>query len=128
MLLATVGIDVVSGTPRFTFGQNELMDGLGFIPVMIGLFGLSEVIRNIGGPAVGPGFAGRREEAGAWIAALRAVWRHKWTAVKSAVTGTFIGALPGAGADIAAWARSEGRTGSRAQARGAGSASSSRWR
>ena len=47
MLLATVGLDVVSGAQRFTFGNLELMGGLGFIPVMIGLFGVSEVIRSV---------------------------------------------------------------------------------
>ena len=47
LLLATVGLDTVSGQQRFTFGNEELMDGINFIPVMIGLFGLSEVLRNI---------------------------------------------------------------------------------
>lgn len=40
ILFSTIGLGVVSGTQRFTFGQIDLMDGLGLIPVMIGLFGL----------------------------------------------------------------------------------------
>ena len=47
LMLSTVGIDHVSGTPRFTFGRPELTGGIDFIAVMIGLFGLSEVLRNL---------------------------------------------------------------------------------
>ncbi|MDG1891231.1 MAG: tripartite tricarboxylate transporter permease, partial [Verrucomicrobiota bacterium] len=47
MLLSTVGLDLVSGAQRFTYGNTELMDGIQFIPVMIGLFGLSEVLKHI---------------------------------------------------------------------------------
>ncbi|MCB1122776.1 MAG: tripartite tricarboxylate transporter permease, partial [Verrucomicrobiae bacterium] len=105
MILATVGLDVVSGAQRFTFGNTDLMSGLGFIPVMIGLFGVSEVIRS----AVA-GFESKGTELGesggkiSLIVTLKEIWRHKWTVGKSSVTGTVIGALPGAGADIAAWA------------------------
>lgn len=104
MLLATVGIDVVSGTPRFTFGQTDLMSGVGFIPVMIGLFGISEVLRNLRekGSLTAPSVSA--DDRSHPFDSLRTVWRHKWTVLKASFTGTFIGALPGAGADIAAWA------------------------
>ncbi len=46
MLLAMVGMDPVRGLPRFTFGRMELMDGIGFVPVIMGLFGLAEVLVN----------------------------------------------------------------------------------
>ena len=52
MLISTVGLDIVSGAQRFTYGKNELMDGVQFIPVMIGLFGLSEVLRNLWRPSI----------------------------------------------------------------------------
>ena len=105
MLFATVGLDVVSGAQRFTFGNPELMGGLGFIPVMIGLFGVSEVIRSVMGglsakfesAPVGKGGANPKRAFGA-------IWKRKGTVAKSSVLGTLIGALPGAGADIAAWA------------------------
>ncbi|HEY8541956.1 MAG TPA: tripartite tricarboxylate transporter permease, partial [Pseudothermotoga sp.] len=47
LLISTIGIDVTTGYPRFTFGNIELMDGVSFIPAMIGLFGLSEVLKRI---------------------------------------------------------------------------------
>jgi len=127
MLLSTVGIDIVSGVPRYTFhtvGMLEgfqdvelvsrlagtlrrlsvdFMSGLNFIPVMIGLFGLSEVFRNAGRarsqtkPSVGARDRLPLREA------LRTIWKQKRMVAQSAAAGTVIGALPGAGADIAAW-------------------------
>jgi len=47
LLVSTVGIDITTGFPRFTFGNIELMGGIGFIPVMVGLFGVSEVFKNV---------------------------------------------------------------------------------
>lgn len=47
MLLAQIGIDPVLGAPRFTFGQAELMDGLGLVPVVMGLFGIGEILLNV---------------------------------------------------------------------------------
>jgi len=46
LLLAMIGMDPVSGIPRFTFGRMELMDGIGFVPVIMGLFGLAEILMN----------------------------------------------------------------------------------
>ncbi len=105
MLLATVGLDIISGAQRFTFGNVELMSGLGFIPVMIGLFGVSEVIRSVvAGIGTQPATVTDATDSDSRWAALKAVWQHKGTVAKSSVTGTVVGALPGAGADIAAWA------------------------
>lgn len=118
MLLSTVGMDIIGGVPRFTMSglekslgldnrplSVELMSGMTekFIPVMIGLFGLSEVLRNIADPkplVADPQTADRRLPL---KRSLIEIWRHKWTVGQSAVIGTLIGALPGAGADIAAW-------------------------
>jgi putative tricarboxylic transport membrane protein len=104
LLLATIGIDTVSGQPRFTFGQTELMDGVNFIPVMIGLFGFSEVFRSLMQPQT-------VERAAKWVEQIPSaaklwltVWKHKMLVLRSSILGTLVGALPGAGADIAAWA------------------------
>lgn len=102
-LVSTVGMDGESGTPRFSYGNVDLQGGLDFIPVMIGLFGLSEVLRSIQRPA-----SLRQETITAGAPApigkvLLTIWRHKWNVLRSSISGTVIGALPGAGADIAAW-------------------------
>ena len=103
MLIATIGRDLVSGTPRYAFASEQLESGILFIPAMIGLFGLSEVLRAAASP-VRATVAAVVEQRTSWVITWLTVWRHKWTALRSALAGTFIGALPGAGADIAAWA------------------------
>lgn len=103
VLLSTVGTDITTGYPRFAFGNPDLMSGIGFIPVMIGLFGLSEVFRIVtspGGlsqPSISTGIRVSFRSVG------RILLRNKRLLGQSAVIGTVSGALPGAGADIAAW-------------------------
>jgi len=104
LAIATVGIDVAVGHPRYTFGVNELYDGVSFIPAMIGLFAVSELLANA---QVRKGVSLGRIEIEPIGTALRnafAAIRQAWTGVlRAGIGGTFIGALPGAGADIAAW-------------------------
>lgn len=50
LLIAQVGIDLVMGAPRFTFGQMELLDGFGIVPVVMGLFGIGEIMINAESP------------------------------------------------------------------------------
>lgn len=122
LLLSTVGLSEVHGEPRFTFGRDELIAGVNFIPAMIGLFGLSEILRNVLwfegrlGAVVPPraqvearhteGFF-RSRVAGPLAAVfsipLRLLWRRKFHALRSSSIGSLVGMLPGAGADIGAW-------------------------
>ncbi len=103
LLIATVGIDITTGMPRFTGGNMELMSGVGFIPAMVGLFGLSEVLKNVSNPALLKESSITVSGKASLLGALRLIRRNKWTVIKSSVLGTCVGALPGAGADIAAW-------------------------
>jgi len=104
LVISTIGIDVTTGFPRYTFSNIELMDGLGFIPVMIGLFGISEVLKRVQQGASKLQLPPITEKVKiSPLEALRIIWQNKWTLVKSALVGTFVGALPGAGADIASW-------------------------
>ncbi len=106
VLIGTVGMDVVTGGPRYPFlealGSAELLRGLNFIPVMIGLFGIAEVLRSIRSSASWSTASITPSATPLWPA-LVAIWRHKFTLLSSSMCGTIIGALPGAGADIAAW-------------------------
>ncbi|MAM57182.1 MAG: C4-dicarboxylate ABC transporter permease [Salinicola sp.] len=104
LFIASIGIDVAVGYPRFTFGNYELFDGISFIPAIIGLFAFSEMLRGLRNPRrerpagrtqEGPGLAIRR--------AAGTLLRFRRNLARSSVLGTLIGALPGAGADIAAW-------------------------
>ena len=101
--LSTVGTDITTGYPRFAFGNPDLMGGIGFIPVMIGLFGLSEVFRIVTSPG-GLSAPSIKEGVGVSFRSVgRILLRNKRLIGQSSVLGTVSGALPGAGADIAAW-------------------------
>ena len=108
VMFATVGLDQVGNTPRFTFPDvtwlSGLTGGLNFIPAMIGLFGLSEALRWKGASDGATDRLASIRRTSALPAALRNVGRHGLTLIGSAGVGTLVGALPGAGADIAAWA------------------------
>lgn len=104
LIIASVGIDVVVGHPRFTFGSVELMNGISFIPAMIGMFALSELLRGAQSRDPARLAAMTVEPVGAALrAAFGHVRRHRLNVGRSGVLGTLVGALPGAGADIAAW-------------------------
>ena len=102
LLLATVGIDIALGYARFTFGTTQLLPGISFIPAMIGLFGLSEVLRNVLHP-LGRVNAVRLRTKGMFRDTARTLWRYRKGVASGNVIGSAIGALPGAGGDIAAW-------------------------
>ena len=102
LFLGTVGLDNPAGQPRFTFGSVELMAGISFIPAMIGLFAVSEVLRSVAATAPRP-----PPEGGAITGIFAGQWRllrkYPLQVIRGSALGTLIGALPGAGADIAAW-------------------------
>jgi putative tricarboxylic transport membrane protein len=105
LLLSTVGLSPVHSAARFTLGRDELIAGVGFIPAMIGLFGISEAIRNALRIEIEPLERTRAVRLGrTWLLEpLRAAARRPAAFLRSGVIGSFIGILPGAGADIAAW-------------------------
>jgi TctA family transporter len=107
ILLSTVGIDPTLGYPRFDFGSPMLLSGLDYIVAMIGLFGFSEVLAHLyRGSAVRGEVVADTSTGGArdfFVAPLKLILLKRWLVLRSALIGTFIGFLPGAGADIAAW-------------------------
>ena len=102
LLIACVGLNNPAAFPRFTFGSVEMMGGIGMIPLMIGMFAISEIIRfavdtdppmKIVDKPLGNVFKG--------------MWgltkKYPMQILRGSALGTLVGALPGAGADIAAW-------------------------
>lgn len=103
LLISTVGLDITLGFPRFTFGQESLLPGVGFIPAMIGLFGISEVLRNVSAPPLTNQRATLTARKGPYKEVFSNIYRYKNRVGSGSVIGSVVGALPGAGADIAAW-------------------------
>jgi len=107
LALATVGLDPMTAYPRFHFGQSEFLEGISFIPVMIGLFGLGEVLDQMSGSQAGLGQM--PQKLGRILPNLSEWKRMILPATMGAGVGTFVGAIPAAGGDIAsviAWEQS----------------------
>jgi putative tricarboxylic transport membrane protein len=98
--LGTIGMDSINATSRFTFGILELFDGVGLVPVAMGLFGISEVLLNV------------EQTMGRYIFETkiknllpsRSDWAESiWPAIRGTFIGFFLGVLPGGGPMIASF-------------------------
>ncbi|MBP6764736.1 MAG: tripartite tricarboxylate transporter permease [Rubrivivax sp.] len=102
LLLGQINTDVISGTPRYSFGIPELTDGISFVVVAMGVFGFGEIIANLGQPP------SQRE---VFTDAVKGLWptaqdfRDALPAVlRGTVLGSLLGVLPGGGALLASFA------------------------
>ncbi len=100
LMLSTIGLDVMSGVDRYTFGQLKLLDGLDFVVVVIGFFAINEVLK----------LAYENEtvefittELGRVLISFKEFTGALWSMIRGSVLGFFIGILPGAGAAIASF-------------------------
>jgi putative tricarboxylic transport membrane protein len=99
LLVACVGIDAISGVARFTYDNMNLLDGVGFIGMAIGLFAVSEILVNMEEPmqqvfsSAKLGFMSLFPNLQDWKDSFGALWR-------GSVLGFFIGTLPGSGATL----------------------------
>lgn len=97
LFLGTIGLDPITATPRFTYGSITLMDGLGLVPMIMGLFGIAEVLLNIEKEL-------KQEVFQTQIKGLfpnRQDWRDSAGAItRGSLLGFFLGILPGMGTII----------------------------
>ncbi|MFJ9450069.1 MULTISPECIES: tripartite tricarboxylate transporter permease [unclassified Herbaspirillum] len=102
MFIASIGMGNPAGVPRFTFDNPDLLSGVSLVPLMVGMFAMSEVLRyavskdqamTIPDGKVGNVFKGM------WALTVK----YPKSILRGSVLGTLVGILPGAGADIAAW-------------------------
>jgi len=100
LLLMTVGLDIINGYPRYTFGYPELFDGFTFIPALIGLFAVGEIFLNIENMKI---VEKLKQNFSSKMPDFHEIWSLKGLISKSALIGAIIGAIPGAGATIAAF-------------------------
>jgi putative tricarboxylic transport membrane protein len=102
LLISTVGLDPINGAERFTFQQDFLMNGVGYIPIMIGTFAIAEVYKNIGKLSQEGGQpAMMAQKVSLEITRLRELIRMRVTLIKSSLIGIIIGIVPAAGGAIA---------------------------
>ncbi|MFO1301917.1 MAG: tripartite tricarboxylate transporter permease [Burkholderiaceae bacterium] len=105
LLIATVGVDSIYGAERFAFGQPFLLDGIEFLLVMVGAYGIGEVLTRLRA-----GFAAEPGEAGDGQSRFRTAlprWaeivRLRYTLLRGTLTGVVVGIVPGAGATVSAF-------------------------
>jgi TctA family transporter len=101
LLLGLAGTDVETGTARYTFGVQEFFDGIGFLPLVMGLFGINEVMENLERPPARKLVTSKIKHL--WL--TRQDFREAWPAVlRGTGLGSLLGILPGAGALLASFA------------------------
>ena len=100
LLISCIGIDPMDGVSRFTFGINRMEGGIDTIPVLIGLFAITEIMAKARDMNKATGTAVKVEKE---KTRFRDVLKYKMVLLKSSILGVFIGAVPGTGAAISSF-------------------------
>jgi putative tricarboxylic transport membrane protein len=100
LIVGTIGLDNISGLARFTFNIPELLDGVGLVPVVMGLFGISEVLLNLELKTTREVFT---TKVRGLLPTLEDWARSIWAILRGTLIGFFLGILPGGGAVIASF-------------------------
>lgn len=101
MMLATIGLDPISGIQRYTFGQLFLWDGVGLVPVTIGFYAIPETIElAVLGTSIAQQEVGK---LGGVMEGVKDTFRHWWLVVRCSAIGTFTAIIPGLGAATTQW-------------------------
>jgi putative tricarboxylic transport membrane protein len=101
MILGGVGMDSISGVYRFTFKIQSLLDGIGIVPVVMGLFGISEVLVNLETEIEGTIVTAKIKNL---LPTLKDWTDSAWAIIRGGVLGFFLGVIPGGGAIVASFA------------------------
>ena len=100
LLVGLIGLDSFTAKPRFTMGFNELMDGVGIVPLVMGLFGISEVLLNLEGKIERDIY---KTELTGLFASMKGWIEAKWAILRGTIIGFFAGILPGGGAVLSSF-------------------------
>lgn len=101
LMLATIGLDPISGIQRFTFGQLFLWDGIGLVPITIGFYAIPETIElAVLGTSIAKQKVGK---LGGVMEGVKDTFRHFWLVIRCSALGTFAAIIPGMGAATTQW-------------------------
>jgi putative tricarboxylic transport membrane protein len=106
LMIGTIGVDPVFGTPRATFGVLELYDGVPLIPTLIGLFAISEAFVMLEDETIVRKEDLEKAKNARWadtLEGLRMNAKYWWQTIWTSLIGLIIGILPGAGSTVAAF-------------------------
>jgi len=99
LLVAMVGQESIHAYARFSYGNTDLSGGFGLLPVLVGVFGFTEILWVMKNPA----YQAVKNATDSVIPRLREVARYWGTILRSGVVGTLMGLIPGVGEDMGAW-------------------------
>ena len=102
ILLSMIGVDSLTGVARFTFGNVNLLGGVSFIPILIGVFAFAQVLTMIEEEFQKKGEAQITQIKGI-LPSISDLLKCKWTLLRASIIGTLIGIIPGAGGDVSAF-------------------------
>ncbi len=101
LMLATIGLDPISGIQRYTFGQLFLWDGIGLVPITIGFYAIPETIElAVLGTSISNKEVG---EFGGVMEGVKDTFRHFWLVMRCSALGTVTAIIPGMGAATTQW-------------------------
>jgi len=102
--LATVGMDPIDGFARFTWGNSTLLSGIEMIPVMIGMFAITQILKETRSRSKIENLdESKSDKKNDKIVSVKELWDIKGTIARTGILGTIVGILPGAGATIASF-------------------------
>ena len=102
VFIATIGLDVVSGVPRFAFGVPQLLGGVDFIVIICGIFGLTEIFNSIENPDEGDLIKQKMRIKDLFL--TRAEWlASRWAILRGGIIGFFVGLIPAGGITTASF-------------------------
>jgi putative tricarboxylic transport membrane protein len=99
LLVAMVGQESIYAYPRFAYGSTDVAGGFGLLPVLVGVFGFTEVLWVMRNPA----YQAVKDATDSVIPRIREVLSYWVTIIRSGLTGTFMGLIPGVGEDMGSW-------------------------
>src|SRR5262245_4388890 len=101
LMFATVGLDPISSTQRYTFGQLFLWDGIGLVPITIGFFAIPEIIDlAVRRSAIAREGIGK---LGGVMEGVKDTFRHWWLVIRCSAIGAYVGIIPGMGGSVTQW-------------------------
>lgn len=103
LMLGTVGVDQISGVPRFTLGNVNFMAGIELVSALIGLFALTEVFNKLENIRTMKPYPDVGELGGKGIGIFELVIKYPFNMLRSAIIGTIVGIIPATGSGTASW-------------------------
>jgi putative tricarboxylic transport membrane protein len=101
LMFATIGLDPMSGTQRYTFDQLFLWDGIGLVPITIGFFAIPEIIDlAVRRSAIARESIGK---LGGVMEGVKDTFRHWWLVIRCSAIGAYVGIIPGMGGSVTQW-------------------------